>query len=305
MRKSLVDQSSCIAPGYAYAFSGSAEQFTGWTGTTTQDGWTNVDNNGTGQIWQFDNPATGRFRRAATPTSPSSTPTTTASATPRTATLVSPVSDLTSQTTPEIGFDTFYRELLELDRRRRPQHRRRPDVGERLAPDDDGASGPRRHPDPAGSRPGGRAGTVPLHGQLRLVVGDRQRVPRHAYLRAAARWPGRRCRHRRQHRRQDQRREGVQTTPTPTEFGVSAATPDDANLSDGFYWLFSSLTGNQQFTASDGKYVPAKATVNVGHELRHPPGLGAQGRPPAVTPGSVSVTETLGAAKSKKVTLDQ
>ena len=44
---------------------------------------------------------------------------------------------------------------------------------------------------------------------------------------------------------------------------TSAATPDDPNLSDGFYWLFSPLTGQHPFTATGRTTPGATATVNV------------------------------------------
>jgi subtilisin family serine protease len=55
----------------------------------------------------------------------------------------------------------------------------------------------------------------------------------------------------------------VASVGAPSELGKSAATPDDPALDDGFYWLFSSRTGSQQFTASAGKYVSVTQTVNV------------------------------------------
>src|SRR5699024_8228120 len=47
------------------------------------------------------------------------------------------------------------------------------------------------------------------------------------------------------------------------EFGVTAETPEDANLSDGYYWLFSSHTGQTGFTVAKGQYAPATGSVNV------------------------------------------
>ena len=36
----LVDPSTCAAKGYSYHYDGTSEAFTGWTGSTPQDGWT-------------------------------------------------------------------------------------------------------------------------------------------------------------------------------------------------------------------------------------------------------------------------
>lgn len=44
---------------------------------------------------------------------------------------------------------------------------------------------------------------------------------------------------------------------------TTVTTPDDVNLKDGFYWLFSPKTGTQHMTASDGKYTPQTKTVDI------------------------------------------
>ncbi|GLZ78790.1 hypothetical protein Afil01_35970 [Actinorhabdospora filicis] len=44
---------------------------------------------------------------------------------------------------------------------------------------------------------------------------------------------------------------------------TTVATPDDTNLADGFYWLFTPTTGAHNFTAEKGGYVSSSATVNV------------------------------------------
>ncbi|WP_203857887.1 S8 family serine peptidase [Plantactinospora mayteni] len=62
----------------------------------------------------------------------------------------------------------------------------------------------------------------------------------------------------------------------PADKGVSVATPDDPNIPDGFYWLYSGLTGTQPFTASLAPYrgftkqvaVPVDATRRVDFALK-------------------------------------
>jgi hypothetical protein len=44
---------------------------------------------------------------------------------------------------------------------------------------------------------------------------------------------------------------------------TTAATPDDTSLGDGFYWLFSPVTGAHKFTAADGRYTTATTTATV------------------------------------------
>ncbi|MFH8473978.1 carboxypeptidase regulatory-like domain-containing protein [Streptomyces sp. NPDC018000] len=50
----------------------------------------------------------------------------------------------------------------------------------------------------------------------------------------------------------------------PAEKTTSAATPNNPKLGDGFYWMFSSLTGDHKFNAKVGNYYsPQDITVNV------------------------------------------
>ncbi|MFD4946175.1 carboxypeptidase regulatory-like domain-containing protein [Streptomyces sp. NPDC058409] len=59
----------------------------------------------------------------------------------------------------------------------------------------------------------------------------------------------------------------VSSADRPTNKTTSAATPNDPNLGDGFYWMFSSLTGEHTFTAAGKSYYSAYSaqdmTVNV------------------------------------------
>ena len=93
----------------------------------------------------------------------------------------------------------------------------------------------------------------------------------------------------------------VASNANPGQFGVSAATPDDANLSDGFYWLFATPAGNTQFTASDGAYTPATATVNVAGNFVTQQNWVLKAGHLTVTPGTLSVSETLGAEATTAV----
>ncbi|MET8912218.1 S8 family serine peptidase [Micromonospora sp. NPDC004551] len=55
----------------------------------------------------------------------------------------------------------------------------------------------------------------------------------------------------------------VTSDDRPAEKATSVATPDDTELADGFYWMFSSLTGQHPFTAKAGNYVSQTKQVAV------------------------------------------
>ena len=55
----------------------------------------------------------------------------------------------------------------------------------------------------------------------------------------------------------------VTSDGNPSDTATSFATPDDPNVDDGFYILFSSLTGSQSFTASKNTYGSDTQIANV------------------------------------------
>ncbi len=55
----------------------------------------------------------------------------------------------------------------------------------------------------------------------------------------------------------------VTSDDRPVETATTVATPDDTELPDGFYWLFSSLTGAHRFTAKAGGYLSQGKQVTV------------------------------------------
>src|SRR5262249_38629695 len=55
----------------------------------------------------------------------------------------------------------------------------------------------------------------------------------------------------------------VASVEKPAEQATSSATPNDPNMSDGFYWMFSSLTGTHDFAAARRNYATATASLDV------------------------------------------
>jgi len=55
----------------------------------------------------------------------------------------------------------------------------------------------------------------------------------------------------------------VASDEVPAETGTTVGTPDDPAAGDGYYWLFSSLTGAHSFTASKTPYNPLSKSATV------------------------------------------
>jgi subtilisin family serine protease len=89
----------------------------------------------------------------------------------------------------------------------------------------------------------------------------------------------------------------------PAEKGVSVTTPDDANIPDGFYWLFSSLTGAQPFTATKAPYQPARKSVTVVADSVTRADFALAGSRLTVTPAKIESYQNLGQTRTTTVTV--
>jgi N-acetylneuraminic acid mutarotase len=100
-----VDGATCTSPGYATKYHGAGTDFTGW-GSAAQGGWQVTDDAGSGRTWRFDDPGgkgnltggSGDFAIVDGWYDPGKQDTS----------LVSPAVDLTAETAPVVGFDTDY-----------------------------------------------------------------------------------------------------------------------------------------------------------------------------------------------------
>ncbi|HEY2505791.1 MAG TPA: carboxypeptidase regulatory-like domain-containing protein [Streptosporangiaceae bacterium] len=294
-----VDATTCTAPGYTYNYSGTSEDFTGWTGNTTQDGWTNVDNEGNGQDWQFNNPGGrtpppgGDANFAILDSDHYGIGNT------ENASLVSPVVDLSGQTSPEIGFDTYYD----------PYPGQTGDVDLSLdggqtwqtvwsQADTQVVSGFQSIPIPQAA--GDADVQVRFHftgtwgwwwALDNVFIGTQTCVPTNAGLVAGVVKDG----------NTGNPIDGVKVASSSGDFGVTGPSADPA-YPDGLYWLLSHNTGNVQFTASDGNYTPATATVDVAASYVTKKNFTLQAGQVTLSNSSLSVTEQLGAVKTKTVT---
>lgn len=83
---------------------------------------------------------------------------------------------------------------------------------------------------------------------------------------------------------------------------VSKTTPDDANLPDGFFWLYSPKAGGNTVTTTAPRYTTTHATVTASGAVHVYSPVMKAGRL-KVTPAKVSLKTGLGSKASKDVTL--
>jgi N-acetylneuraminic acid mutarotase len=295
-----VDSSSCTAPGYAYQDTGATESFTGWTGTAAQDGWSITDNVGNGQTWNFSNdynmaPPQGGDADFASVQSEYW-----GASGQQDTSLVSPAVDLSGQADPQIMFDNEYvwfpgqQGTVDLSL----------DGGTTWSTvwSAEATDGPMSIPIPqAADQSDVRVrfhftGADDRAWQIdNVLIGSQACVAQPGGLVAGA--------------VTDANTGGVLEGATvtsgldQTEFGVTSAEPDDPSLGGGYYWLFSSHTGQTAFTATDGQYASTTANVKVPANGVVQKNFKLDAGRLTVSQQSLSMTATLGAAKSKTVTL--
>lgn len=295
-----VDSAACDAPGYAFHDVGLSEAFTGWKGASAQDGWSISDNVGNGQTWDFTNdyhmaPPQGGDADFASVSSEYW-----GADGKQDTSLITPVIDLSGQSNPELQFDNEYIWFpgetatvdLSLDGGTTwttawsavandapvsvplPQAADQSDV--KLRFHFTGADGRGWNLDnvfigtqTCQAQPGGLLAGVVTDAN----TGDP--------LDGAT----------------------VTSVADPTQIGVTAATPDDAGLTDGYYELFSTQTGKTGFTVTDGQYAATTANAAVAPDTVVHQDFKLDAGRLTVSKQSLSMTETLGAATAKTVTL--
>lgn len=258
----VADNGCTTAPGYRYGSDGVYETF---DSTTVPAGWSVVDGLGNGQVWQFNDPGnrgnlTGGTGRFAVLDSDKY-----GSGNRQDSSLVSPVVDLTDVAAPVIRFNQDFRQLssnkadvdLSLDGGttwtnvlRQSASARGPLVTEVKIPQAAGNAQTRvrfRYYDAAWAwwwqvdnvLIGSQVSCQPIDGGL--VLGHVRDANDDSYVNGAT----------------------VTSDDRPAEKATTAATPDDTTLPDGFFWMFSSLTGSHPFTAKAGSYVTQSKDVDV------------------------------------------
>ncbi|GAA2366013.1 hypothetical protein Cme02nite_30710 [Catellatospora methionotrophica] len=258
-----VDATKCTtAPGYGYGSDGEYETF---DGTTVPSGWSVVDNAGKGQVWKFTDDGnrgnlTGGSGGFAIIDSDDY-----GLGGAQDSSLISPVVNLTAVTAPVIRFNQDFNQLgsdradvdLSIDNGatwtnvlRQAADFRGPRTTEIAIPQAAGKAQVqvRFHYYDASYEWWWSVDNVLIGSQVTcaptdggLVVGNVRDKNDDSYINGAT----------------------VTSGSRPAEKAVTTATPDDPELADGFYWLFSSLTGTIPFTASAGNYVSQTKQVGV------------------------------------------
>jgi Carboxypeptidase regulatory-like domain/Kelch motif len=284
-----VDQTTCSAAGYAYKYAGDTQTF---DGTTTPTGWTVDDKIGNGQTWVFNNPAgisnwTGGSGNFATVDSAKY-----GAGSGQNTSLISPVTDFSTRTHPILSFHNDYwgsaNQVGDVDLS--------VDGGQTWSNvwhhTSDSVRGPSTQVVDLSRAAGKSAVQVRFHftgtygwwWQVDDVfLGDRTCDPTPGGLvvgqvldkNTGAGING----------------ASITSADQPTVKTASMATPDDPNLGDGFYWLYSSLTGSHTFTATAGNnYTSQNVSVNVDPDAATAGDISLPAPRIAVTPGSISKT---------------
>ncbi|MGH3385410.1 MAG: S8 family serine peptidase [Nocardioidaceae bacterium] len=296
-----VDANECTAPGYQLNYDGLLENF---DGTAAPEGWTVVDNIGNGQVWRFDNHGnrgnlTGGDGGFAIINSDAYGP-----SGRQDTSLVSPVFDLSGIESPTLEFATDYNDL----------GAEQADVDLSL---DGGATwtniwsqttdlrGPTtvEVPVPAAAN----QSSVQLRWHYYIGTWDWWWEVDEAFIGTKS------C---------DKIRGGlvwgnvtdfntddavngakVTSVDVPADVGTSMATPDDANLADGFYWLFSSVTGTHEFTAEKGEYKPQTEDVAVQADWVREANFALRAGKLDVAPAEITKTVPMGQTRDSEFTV--
>ncbi|MFG1883303.1 S8 family serine peptidase [Micromonospora sp. NPDC049102] len=295
-----VDTTRCTtAPGYTFGSDGEYETF---DATTTPAGWSVVDNVGSGQVWKFTDDGERGNLTGGTGTFAMIDSDAYGAGRSQDTSLVSPVVDLTAVSAPVIRFNQDFNQLhddtadvdLSIDGGatwtnvlRQETDVRGPKLTEIPIPQAAGKSQVqvRFHYYDATFEwwwevdnvlIGSQVACVPLDGGL--VVGNVRDKNDNSYLNGAT----------------------VTSNDRPAEKAVTVATPDDPGLPDGFYWIYSTLTGTHKFTATAGKYVSQSKQVDVEPDWTTTANFVLAAGRLSVTPAGLSATLQMPSGKATR-----
>ena len=292
-----VDSAACTALGYEANVEGISEDF---NAGALPDGWTIQDNLDNDQVWTFDDPGdrgnlTGGDGAFAVVDSDAY-----GSDGAQDTSLVTPVVDLSTITDPVVGFRQDYRNLGDIA-----------DVDLSI---DGGATwttvvhqttevrGPRQDVVPLPAAAGQAEVQVRFHYYDAefawwwevddVYVGNRTCDPIQGGLVVGNVFDG--------DSTTGINDATVTSVDQPAESTKTVGTPDDDALADGFYWLFSSLTGSHAFKAEASQYTAATTQVDVDRDDATRANFHLASGHLTVTPTSLAATARLGGIPKSK-----
>ncbi|MFE7392724.1 carboxypeptidase regulatory-like domain-containing protein [Streptomyces sp. NPDC057582] len=257
-----VDQAICSAAGYGFRSAGTTESF---DGTTAPAGWTVNERLGNGQTWVFNDPGQRGNKTGGSGGFAAIDSARYGSDKSQDSSLISPVMDFSQRTHPVLRFRTDYYSVpgqtgdvdLSVDGGQTWNN-----VWHHTTDD---ARGPRTEGVELPQAAGKANVQVRFHftasfgrwwqvDDVYLGDGACDPVPGGLVLgRVTDKNTG-----------ADINGATVTSADKPAEKTTSMATPNDPNLGDGFYWMFSSLTGKHTFSATaQNSYSPEDITVDV------------------------------------------
>jgi subtilisin family serine protease/N-acetylneuraminic acid mutarotase len=261
-----VDETTCSAAGYSFRYAGITESF---DDGTVPAGWTVDDKVGNGQTWVFNDPGKRLNRTGGSGGFAILDSSYYGNGKGQDSSLISPVADFSQRTHPTLSFHTDYNGFL-------------------------GQTEDRQTGNVDLSVDGGQTWTNVWHHGNDKALGPRTEVVDlsqaagkanvQVRFRATSQWalwwqvddvffgnrpceptPGGLVVGRVTDKNTGAGLNGATVTSAdkPAEKTTSVATPNDPNLGDGFYWMFSSLTGEHTFTATARNYSAQDVTVIV------------------------------------------
>jgi N-acetylneuraminic acid mutarotase len=95
----------------------------------------------------------------------------------------------------------------------------------------------------------------------------------------------------------------VTSNDNPTDTAVTTTPPNDPNIGSGWYWMFSHLTGTHSFTASFGAYQSATASVSVVVNSATRADFALTAGHLVITPSSITTTQPMGDTRTTTMTI--
>jgi N-acetylneuraminic acid mutarotase len=294
----LKAQSSCTAPGYTTRYSGLVQHF---DTTSKPAGWTVTDNNGSGGVWEFDDPdnrgnqtgGTGNFAIIDSDfIGPGASQDTD---------LISPPVDLSNDPAPVVGLNSYYKSFFNSVARIDYTINGGSTWHRVFRATQEDQQGPLEFAMPLAANQSNVQVRFHYSGEFAyywevddVYIGHKAcGVVKGGLVAGFVRDDN---------TNQPVNGASVKRADHPADAGVSMATPD-TSIPDGFYWLFSSAGGTHPFVASKSKYGSTRKDVNVAVNDVSRQDYRLRAGQLTVNTSAIARTVTLGGAATANLTL--